>query len=207
MKKKTVPKLKVPKKSVKSHPKKFAPPAKPKLSSPKKPAKAAPSSKPKKAVPAKSPALPQKYSDALERIRVILSKPAGGEAKMLEICWLLNSKFPHYNWVGVYIATGNRELALGPFVGEATEHVRIPFGRGICGQAAETKKTFVVDDVSKEANYLACSMYVRSEIVVPIIVRGEIAGELDIDSHAPNAFTKDDRAFLEKMCVLLSDVF
>jgi GAF domain-containing protein len=161
----------------------------------------------KKALKKPASALPPKHAETLERVRAILSKPAGSEAKMLEICWLLNSKFPHYNWVGFYISTGNRELALGPFVGEPTEHVRIPFGRGICGQAAETKKTFVVDDVSKESNYLSCSMYVRSEIVVPIIVRDEIAGELDIDSHAPNAFTKDDRALLEKVCVELSGIF
>jgi GAF domain-containing protein len=151
--------------------------------------------------------LPQRYVEALERVRAILSKSAGGEAKMLEICWLLNSKFPHYNWVGFYISTGNRELVLGPFVGEPTEHVRIPFGRGVCGQAAETRRTFVVDDVSKEPNYLSCSMYVRSEIVLPILVKGEIAGELDIDSHTPGAFAKEDREFLERLCREASSLF
>jgi GAF domain-containing protein len=163
----------------------------------------------KRAPPRKAagPKLTPHHSEALERVRAILDKPAGGEAKMLEICWLLNSRFPNFNWVGFYIATGTRELALGPFVGEPTEHVRIPYGRGICGQAAETRKTFVVDDVSNESNYLACSMYVRSEIVVPILVNGEVAGELDIDSHESNAFTKEDRAFLERLCAEASRLF
>jgi GAF domain-containing protein len=147
------------------------------------------------------------FLDVFNRVKAIGAKQASAEAKMLEICWLLNSKFPTYNWVGFYIATGDRQLALGPYVGEATEHTRIPYGRGICGQAAERRKTFIVDDVSKESNYLACSMYVRSEIVVPIFSRGEIAGELDIDSHTPKAFSDEDRAFLEKICEALSPLF
>lgn len=155
----------------------------------------------------KVPKLSGKFLDVFDRVKATIAKQASAEAKMLEICWLLNSKFPRYNWVGFYIATGDRQLALGPYVGEATEHTHIPFGKGICGQAAERKKTFVVDDVSKEANYLACSLYVRSEIVIPIFVKGEIAGELDIDSHTPGAFSGEDVAFLEKMCVLLADVF
>jgi L-methionine (R)-S-oxide reductase len=155
----------------------------------------------------KSMSLSGKFLEVFDRVTAITSKQASAEAKMLEICWLLNSKFPHYNWVGFYIATRDRQLVLGPYVGEPTEHTHIPFGKGICGQAAEKGKTFVVDDVSKEPNYLSCSLYVRSEIVVPIIARGEIAGELDIDSHAPGAFSGEDRAFLEKVCEVLAPLF
>ena len=96
----------------------------------------------------------------------------------------LHARVPYYNWVGFYLVdeTGER-LKLGPYVGEPTEHVLIPFGKGICGQAAITKSTFLVQDVSKEDNYLACSPKVKSEIVVPIIVDGKVYGELDIDSQ------------------------
>jgi len=97
---------------------------------------------------------------------------------------LLVENVPHYDWVGFYLVDkAKKELVLGPFVGEPTEHVRIPFGRGICGQAAERRTTFVVQDVSKEGNYLACSPKVKSEIVIPLFKGGEIIGELDIDSH------------------------
>jgi len=155
----------------------------------------------------KTPSMSGKFQEVFDRVEDIASKQASAEAKMLQICWLLNSKFPHYNWVGFYIATGDRQLALGPYVGEATEHTHIPLGKGICGQAAERKETFVVGDVSKESNYLSCSLYVRSEIVVPILVKGEIAGELDIDSHTPGAFSGEDRVFLEKVCERLSGLF
>ncbi|MFH0816875.1 MAG: GAF domain-containing protein [Methanobacteriota archaeon] len=180
----------------------------------KKSGKKAPAPKPMKAIKpkavtktAKAPKFSGHFLDAYDRVKAIVAKEAGCEAKMLEICWLLNSKFPSYNWVGFYIATRDRQLVLGPYVGEPTEHTHIPFGSGICGQAAESGKTFVVDDVSQESNYIACSMYVRSEIVVPIMARGEIAGELDIDSHAPRAFSAEDRAFLEKVCESISALF
>ena len=176
------------------------------VAKPKKTAGRKPSASPKDKT-AKTKKLSGKFLDVFNRVKVIAAKEAGAEAKMLEICWLLNSKFPHYNWAGFYIAAGDRQLVLGPFVGEPTEHTHIPFGRGICGQAAERGETFVVDDVSEESNYLACSMYVRSEIVVPIFVRGEVAGELDIDSHQPRAFTEEDRRFLEKVCGHLSAIF
>jgi len=83
--------------------------------------------------------------------------------------------------------------------------VRIPFGRGICGQAAERKETFVVQDVSKETNYLSCSPEVKSEIVVPIMKDGRVLGELDIDSHSLAPFTDEDREFLENICRLISE--
>ncbi len=113
----------------------------------------------------------------------------------------LHTRVPYYNWVGFYLVdeTGER-LKLGPYVGEPTEHVLIPFGKGICGQAAITKSTFLVQDVSKEDNYLACSPKVKSEIVVPIIVDGKVYGELDIDSHELNAFDENDRKLLEWIC-------
>lgn len=100
-----------------------------------------------------------------------------------------------------------RVLVLGPFVGEPTEHVRIPYGRGICGQAAESGRTFIVADVTKESNYLACSIAVKSEIVVPILRDGEFVAELDINSHRPKAFSPKDRTMLEKIAALAGGLF
>jgi len=128
------------------------------------------------------------------------------EKTMEQVCRILYENVPHYNWVGFYLTDPSKrdELVLGPFVGEPTEHVRIPFGRGICGQAAERRVTFVVQDVSKETNYLSCSPKVESEIVVPIVVNGEVLGELDIDSHVLNGFDENDRNFLERICEKIS---
>lgn len=127
--------------------------------------------------------------------------------RLQRLCDFLKERVPHYDWFGFYIARrSERLLDLGPFAGEATEHVLIPFGRGICGQAADSGGTFVVDDVSAASNYLACSLKVKSEIVVPVfapsrqeVSRQEVAGEIDIDSHAPRAFSPEDRAFLERL--------
>ena len=113
---------------------------------------------------------------------------------------MLKENVSYYDWVGFYLVNPRKqsELLLGPYVGEATEHVRIPFGKGICGQAAETKKTFIVQDISKETNYLSCNPHVKSEIVIPIFKGETIIGELDIDSHELSPFTKEDAAFLKK---------
>jgi L-methionine (R)-S-oxide reductase len=131
------------------------------------------------------------------------------EAALLEICTLLHDNVPHYNWVGFYLVDppGSRWLVLGPFVGAPTEHTRIPFSRGVCGQAADRRETVVVDDVSQEGNYLSCSVDVRSEIVLPLIGDGTIHGELDIDSHTPAAFTEPDRVFLQRVCDMASALF
>ncbi|MGB9789390.1 MAG: GAF domain-containing protein [Thermotoga caldifontis] len=128
------------------------------------------------------------------------------EEVMESVCRILYENVPHYNWVGFYLTDTSKpdELVLGPFVGEPTEHVRIPFGRGICGQAAQRKTTFIVEDVSKETNYLSCSPKVESEIVVPILVNGQVFGELDIDSHVLNSFDETDKDFLEDICKKIS---
>lgn len=121
-------------------------------------------------------------------------------ARLQAVCATLRAAVPHYDWVGFYLTdpARPRELVLGPYVGAPTDHVRIPFGRGICGQAAERGETVVVQDVSQETNYLSCSLSVRSEIVVPIVAAdGAVLGELDIDSHALAPFTAADRALCE----------
>ena len=134
-------------------------------------------------------------------INRILDEPQKIETKMLAICQLLKDRVSYYNWVGFYLGDeSTRMLELGPFAGEPTEHVKIPFGRGICGQAAERKEPFMIQDVSQELNYLSCSVHVRAELVVPIFKDGHIVGELDIDSHTSWPFSDEDRVFLEQVC-------
>ncbi len=120
------------------------------------------------------------------------------------ICKLLNEKVFYYNWTGFYLINDEGLLELGPFVGEPTEHVKIPVGKGICGQAAERKVTFLIQDVSQETNYLSCSSHVKSEIVVPIMKSSEeVFGEIDIDSHYVAPFDERDREFLEWIALQL----
>lgn len=134
----------------------------------------------------------------LQKVNSITGGIEDNSSKLLSICRLLKNSLPGYDWVGYYVVDKDhdRELVLGPFAGDPTEHVRIPFGRGICGQAAEAGKTFIVDDVTAENNYLACSISVKSEIVIPIFRGDKIIAELDIDSHKPSAFTEQDEEFL-----------
>ncbi len=136
----------------------------------------------------------------LPGIRRIFRERNAAEA-LRETCDLLEREVAHYDWVGFYLADpAEPMLVLGPYRGDATDHVRIPFGTGICGQAAERRETFLVQDVSAESNYLSCSVRVRSEIVVPVLgSRGEVLGEIDIDSHRVSPFTDADRLFLEEV--------
>lgn len=120
------------------------------------------------------------------------------DEKLLNICQLLNENVEYYNWVGFYFANqGTKTLHLGPYVGAETDHTVIPFGKGICGQVAVSNENFVVPDVAAQDNYIACSFTVKSEIVVPLFVNGENIGQIDIDSHVLNPFTKADEDFLE----------
>lgn len=138
----------------------------------------------------------------------ILSSEISRMDKLQRICDVLVEKVAHYDWVGFYLADNEDEiLQLGPYRGAPTEHVRIQFGRGVCGRAALSGKTLLIQDVSRETNYLACSLDVKSEIVVPIIKEGCFIAELDIDSHAKNAFSKEDRLFLERLCARITPLF
>lgn len=149
----------------------------------------------------------EKFNLLIDRIKKIVNSSPVRDEKLYSICKLLNENINYYDWVGFYIAEeGKRELFLGPFVGKPTEHTKIPFGKGICGQAADREETFIVDDVSKETNYLSCSIKVKSEIVVPIFKDTKVVGELDIDSHTPSVFTIEDRKFLEKVCEIISQL-
>ena len=144
------------------------------------------------------------HSEGLEAIRRTLERGGDADDVLRQVVGLLQERFEHYSWVGIYLVEGD-ELVLGPWQGpEATEHVRIPVGQGICGAAAATGVTEVVDDVNADPRYLACFPSTRSEIVVPISYEGRVVGEIDIDSDRPAAFGADDREFLENVAVLIS---
>lgn len=120
------------------------------------------------------------------------------DTKLQEICNLLKENVAHYDWVGFYFRNGDKaELKLGPYAGAPTDHTIIPFGKGICGQVAVSNQNFVVPDVKAQDNYIACSITVKSEIVVPLFVNGENVGQIDIDSNTIAPFTEKDERFLE----------
>ncbi|WP_299363973.1 GAF domain-containing protein [Winogradskyella sp.] len=133
--------------------------------------------------------------------KIVAQTDLSVDARLLNICELLEAHIDYYNWVGFYFKNGDKmELKLGPYVGEATDHTIIPFGKGICGQVAVSNQNFVVPDVSAQDNYIACSITVKAEIVVPIFVNGENIGQIDIDSNTADPFTEADERFLEFVC-------
>lgn len=120
------------------------------------------------------------------------------DTRLGDICELLRHNVDHYDWVGFYFKNGDKEeLKLGPYAGAPTDHTIIPFGKGICGQVAVSNQNFVVPDVAAQDNYIACSITVKAEIVVPLFVNGENVGQIDIDSNTPDPFTEEDERFLE----------
>ncbi len=125
-----------------------------------------------------------------DKVAEIIASEDSKENKLQRICDLLESTISYYDWVGFYFKNGDKnELKLAQFTGEPTEHIIIPFGKGICGQVAVSNENFVVQDVSEQDNYISCGWKVKSEIVIPIFVNDENIGQIDIDSHTANIFT------------------
>ncbi len=127
------------------------------------------------------------------------------------VCKLLQDHLEGYDWVGFYFANHEaKTLHLSAYVGEPTDHLTIPFGKGICGQVAESNETFLVADVHAQDNYIACSISVKSEIVVPIFINQKNIGQIDIDSSTINRFTEKDTIFLkfvnEEISILLTNI-
>jgi L-methionine (R)-S-oxide reductase len=141
---------------------------------------------------------------ALEAIKRISNRGGDAEEVLQGVVDVLHDRIDHYSWIGIYLVEGD-DLVLGPWNGpEATEHVRIPVGQGVCGAAAASGQTEIVDDVNADPRYLACFPSTRSEIVVPVAHEGTVVGEIDIDSDRPAAFGEDDRVFLERVALLVS---
>ncbi len=133
-----------------------------------------------------------------EALVLITDKNLAVEERLQQVCDLLKENVTHYDWVGFYFKNGDKnELKLGPYAGAETDHTIIPFGKGICGQVALSNQNFVVPDVSAQDNYIACSITVKAEIVIPLFVNGENIGQIDIDSNTPDPFSEEDERFLE----------
>ena len=127
------------------------------------------------------------------------------------VCQLLKDNLDSYDWVGFYFANhDSKTLHLSAYVGDPTDHLTIPFGKGICGQVAESNSNFVVPDVASQDNYIACSITVKAEIVVPLFINGINVGQIDIDSNNINPFNLEDEIFLtyvnEEVAELLNGI-
>ncbi|HET7892275.1 MAG TPA: GAF domain-containing protein [Candidatus Sulfotelmatobacter sp.] len=149
-------------------------------------------------------------STKIEEIRSEIGNLAqavpGAQELMRAMVKLLHERMLKYNWVGFYMLEPGAKppmLVLGAFEGAMTPHTRIPLNQGICGAAASSGQTVVIDDVSKDPRYLACSLETKSEIVVPVFVHGKVVGELDIDSHFAAAFTAEHRNLVEHCAQLV----
>jgi L-methionine (R)-S-oxide reductase len=141
-----------------------------------------------------------KLEEIRKAVDVLASSAKSAEQLMTGIVKLLHESLLKYNWVGFYMLereSAEPVLVLGPYEGAMTPHTRILLNQGICGAAASSGKTVVVDDVHSDPRYLACSLETKSEIVSPVFAKGKVVGELDIDSHFPAAFTLDDRELVE----------
>ena len=143
------------------------------------------------------------YDDVLSGVRSAIEHAPSYPEAMLQAVNVLKEQMPDYSWVGIYTLEGD-ELMLGPYRGKPSPHTRIPLNQGICGAAASTKETIIVDDVDADPRYLACSLETRSEIVVPIMRGADVLGEIDIDSDKKAAFGPADRELLEAVAALLA---
>jgi GAF domain-containing protein len=142
------------------------------------------------------------FSDLLKEASAILALKKNA---LMAICELLKTKVDYYNWVGFYFMNDStQELQIGPYAGLKTEHTIITYGKGICGQVANSGQTFVVEDVKAQDNYLACSLDTQAEIVVPLFYNDKLIGQIDIDSNQRNPFSKKDEEFLEALCQLIA---
>ncbi|MDG6218284.1 MAG: GAF domain-containing protein [Candidatus Thermoplasmatota archaeon] len=142
------------------------------------------------------------FDDAIQKIVQIFKE--NKKDPVQAVVDYLQSHFETYNWVGIYIVKQNI-LHLGPWQGpQATDHIKIPIGKGICGAAAQTGKTEIISDVREDNRYLSCFLSTRSEIVVPIRRNGKIIGEIDIDSDTSNAFSEKDELFLKRIADMLA---
>lgn len=143
-------------------------------------------------------------SDPLTRLRHLSNSALLADEFFPQAVQLIRSYSEQFDWVGVYLLK-EQHLVLPEdyYVGLPSEHTRIPLDQGICGAAATQRKTLVVDDVRDDPRYLACSIYTRSEVVVPIQIPDTLFGVLDLDSDTPAAFQAPEIRFLESAADLL----
>lgn len=147
------------------------------------------------------------YKEIMDKIDQITERNIESNQILEKIVKILYNNVDYYSWIGIYIVENNN-LILGPWQGkQATEHTKIPIGKGVCGSAAATGKTEIVPNVKEDDRYLACFLSTKSEIVVPIKKKGKIVAEIDIDSNQEDAFKKEDEKFLEKIAEKIKNYF
>jgi GAF domain-containing protein len=135
--------------------------------------------------------------DLKTKINDLSEKAKDLDELLNSLCEILKKEISHYDWVGFYFKNGDKkELKLKAFAGIPTDHEIIPFGKGICGQVAESNQNFLVPDVQAQDNYISCNINVKSEIVIPLFYKEENIGQIDIDSNTLNAFTEADEELL-----------
>lgn len=143
----------------------------------------------------------EQYTTVTKQLDALCTGEPDAIANYSNAAALLNTFLDDINWVGFYLMKDG-ELVLGPFQG-LPACVRIPVGRGVCGTAAKTKETQLVEDVHSFPGHIACDGATNSEIVVPLIRDGEVIGVLDIDSPLKARFTKEDQQGLEQFAAVL----
>ena len=147
------------------------------------------------------------FNELKPKISDLVSNSSSLDTTLKDVCELLKSSITYYDWVGFYFKNGEKEeLKIGPYAGAATDHEIIPFGKGICGQVAVSNENFVVPDVNSQDNYIACSLSVKSEIVIPLFVNNINIGQIDIDSNTIDPFTQKDERFLEFVCESVASI-
>ena len=152
------------------------------------------------------PPVTTRLEEVRSEITALAESSRTAQELMESMVKLLHDKMLKYNWVGFYMLEPGAKppvLVLGAFEGAMTPHTRIPLNQGICGAAASSGQTVVVDDVAKDSRYLACSLETKSEIVVPVFAHGDVVGELDIDSHFPAAFTSEHQDLVQHCAKLV----
>lgn len=137
------------------------------------------------------------FQQLCEQIQELLGTETDLVANAANTCALIYQEVPDINWVGFYV-TRKDELVLGPFQGKPACS-RIPFGKGVCGTAAEQKETIVVPDVDDFPGHIVCDVASKSEIVVPLLNWGHLIGVLDVDSATRNRFDEDDQEGFESI--------
>ena len=140
------------------------------------------------------------YRDLAQALEALVAGEPDGIANMANAAALIWETLPDLNWAGFYRNVGG-ELVLGPFQGRPA-CIRIPFGKGVCGVAAETRQVQRVDDVHAFPGHIACDADSASELVVPILREGELLGVLDLDSPKPGRFSEEDEAG----CVAIAEI-
>src|SRR5271163_4714192 len=147
------------------------------------------------------------HRELLREFQEFAVTAATAKSVMERIAQRLHEKMTAYNWVGFYLAdpTDPGVLLVGPYVGSFEPHARIPLNSGLCGAAASSGQVVVVQDVTKDSRYLAGSPLVKSEIVIPIFVKRQLAAELDINSYFASTFNRTEQAFVEACAAIVAN--